>query len=592
VNSIKFKKVSIKNFLSVGDEELILTFKDGVNLITGENKDNESRNGVGKTTILESIYWCLFGNTIRDIKKDKIIHNQSKGNCKVSLNFNLNEDEYKITRSLEPSKLFLIKNNQDITLSTIPKTEELIRELINANEEVFQNAVIMTANNTIPFMAQKKIDKRKFIEGILNLSIFGEMLLKIRSDYNDLKKENDLKGKDLLNFQKNLEIFVKQKEKFEKDKKEKIERIKEKIIDCEKKLEDFKNKNNLEVKDIEENIKNLEEEIGKIEKGIKTIYSNLKDKIENKNKIKFSLDNYIKNKNAFSKKGSKCPTCHREYDDVDHIKKELKDLEDKITSSQKEYDSAVFLEKKETDKIDNLNKALEIKNKSLKDKMKELNDLSLHEEKVKNLKERIEEEQKELQSAEKESFDNQNIAETQKKIQKIEKEISELQKKLLILENCKFIVSEEGVKTFIIKKIITLLNSQLNYYLKALDAPCTCEFNEFFEETIYNLEGKESSYFNFSGGERKRIDIAILFMFQDILKLQTGTHFNFSIYDELFDSALDEKGIAKILDLLKERTQKYSESVYIISHNKSASLENFDDVIKLQKIKGKTFMIS
>lgn len=588
VNNINFEKVSIKNFLSVGEEEVFLDFKNGIHLITGENKDKDSRNGVGKTSILEAIYWCLFGNTIRDLKKDNIIHNQTKSNCKVVLNLKINENLYKITRSLEPTKLFITKNDEDITLSTILKTEELIKNLLNANEEVFQNAVIMTANNTIPFMAQKKIDKRKFVEGILNLGIFGEILLKIRSEYNDLKKQNDLKVKDYSNSQKNLQIFKDQVEIFEKNKLEKIKRIENKIKDCKNILKELESEIIVENSSIKEEIKNLEIEIESLEKNIKDESSELKIKTENKNKIKFLIENYIKTKDSFIKKGNKCPSCNREYDNINHINKELEILEKNIKEEAEKYKEAKNSEKNCEDKINELEKNLNSKRKTLKDKREESIKSSVHEEKIKNTKNKINEEEKELNFAKKEVFDDKNIKKEQALLEILEKDLENIQKNLLILENCKFIVSEEGIKTFLVKKIIKLLNSQLNFYLNALDAPCKCLFDESFEETIYNSQGKECSYFNFSGGERKRIDIAILFMFQDILRLQTGISFNLSIYDELFDSALDQKGISKILEILRERSQKYKECIYVISHNKSSSLENFDEVIQLQKIDGKT----
>jgi ABC-type Mn2+/Zn2+ transport system ATPase subunit len=113
-----------------------------------------------------------------------------------------------------------------------------------------------------------------------------------------------------------------------------------------------------------------------------------------------------------------------------------------------------------------------------------------------------------------------------------------------------------------------------------------------FEETIYNKQGKECSYFNFSGGERRRIDIAILFMFQDMLRMQTGIAFNLNVFDELLDSALDEKGIHKILELLRERTQKYNEAIYIVSHNKSAANSGFDNTLLLEKKDGVTSIVS
>ena len=173
-----------------------------------------------------------------------------------------------------------------------------------------------------------------------------------------------------------------------------------------------------------------------------------------------------------------------------------------------------------------------------------------------------------------------------------ETSLQTFQKKLAILEDCKFVVSEEGVKTYIVKKMLKIFNQQLNFYLKTLDAPCTCKFDEMFEETIYNLSGNECSYFNFSGGERKRIDIAILFMFQDILRSQTGVSFNLSMYDELFDSAIDEKGINKVLEILNQRVEKYDESIYIVSHNKSALSFNFESILQLQKKDGTTYLVN
>ena len=172
-----------------------------------------------------------------------------------------------------------------------------------------------------------------------------------------------------------------------------------------------------------------------------------------------------------------------------------------------------------------------------------------------------------------------------------EDEIISVQKKLNILDTAKYVVSEDGVKTFIIKKMLKVLNNRLNFYLQALEAPCKCEFNEMFEETIFNEKGKECSYFNFSGGERKRIDLAILFMFQDILRQQTGTSFSLSMYDELFDSAMDEKGIQKVLDILKTRVDKYKENVYIISHNKQAINNDISQYIFLEKQNGKTKIV-
>jgi hypothetical protein len=130
-------------------------------------------------------------------------------------------------------------------------------------------------------------------------------------------------------------------------------------------------------------------------------------------------------------------------------------------------------------------------------------------------------------------------------IKTIQEEIKSLYKELDILENAKLIVSEEGVKTIIIKKILKFLNERLNFYLLTLEASCSCHFDDTFDTTIKTLNGKDIDYWNLSGGERKRVDAAVIFTFQDLLKMQTGVNFNISIYDEWADSALDEKGLIK-----------------------------------------------
>ena len=80
-------------------------------------------------------------------------------------------------------------------------------------------------------------------------------------------------------------------------------------------------------------------------------------------------------------------------------------------------------------------------------------------------------------------------------------------------------------------------------------------------------------------------------MFQDIRRLQSDVSINLSMYDELFDSALDERGAECILNLLKERVDLNKESIYIVSHNKNTVKTGITSVLHLQKINGITSLI-
>ena len=595
MKKIIFNNIKIKNFLSIGDSVFELTFQNGINLITGENKDRGGKNGVGKSTIADAIYWNLFGNTIRELKKDKVQHNKNNKECRVTLNFSVESEKdtknYEIIRILNPSKVEIHCDGSDITPSTILKSDELIKKIISANEEVFNNVVLMSSDNTLPFMAQKKVDKRKFIEGILQLNIFSEMLSKTRSDYNETKKQNDIECNNFINLQKNLEIFE-QQSKAETEDKEKTLKNWEYTIECNlKTIEELKNKNFPEIKEIEDQVNKLEtEKLIKLKQFLKK--TNIDNSENNSKKYTLIADikNFKKEKQKILDKGNVCPTCNREYckDDIETINSKIVELDGFIETNEIHLDEVNKKCSEIQDKIQTIEDGIdkvEVKIKEL-NKFKQLivtNKNKIHE--LENHNRLASYQIKELED--KKVISNTNIESYKKQIEEKETQLKKIKKELCILEDVKFIVSEEGVKTFIVKKMIDVLNSRLNFYLNELNAPCKFVFDEFFEETIYNNNGNECSYYNFSGGERKRIDVAILFMFQDMLRLQSNTSFSLNIYDELFDSALDEVGVEKILTILKQKVEKHQESIYIISH-KNNTRNTVDNVILLEKVNGET----
>ena len=452
----------------------------------------------------------------------------------------------------------------------------------------------MSANNTLPFMAQKKIDKRKFIEGVLQLNIFSNMLLKTRGEYNDEKKSNDLHSNNFIAEQRLLETLNNSKNNFDESKAERIKVISSKITSTSTDLEYLKQQNTSDVSSIKEEIKKLEDKKEKLNELLKDTNKNAIDIGKQYTEVYDILRDAKNDKKKILDKGNTCPTCNRTYceDDLNHVAIQIKNLEDIINNNQPLFDD---LSKKKKDNSELGIKIVENIEK-IKDKIKEFKEditkVSLHEQKIKSLIEKIEEYKENICEIETECFkDDKKISVCEKNIKEIEIRLSNVKKQLAILDTVKFIVSEEGVKTYIVKKIINVLNDRLNFYLTTLEAPCKCIFDETFEETLYNDQGKECSYFNFSGGERKRIDTAILFTFQDVMRCHSGTSFSLNIYDELFDSALDDRGVDKILDVLKTKVQNYNESIYIISH-KNNTTSNVDNIILLEKFNGITRLVS
>ena len=117
------------------------------------------------------------------------------------------------------------------------------------------------------------------------------------------------------------------------------------------------------------------------------------------------------------------------------------------------------------------------------------------------------------------------------------------------------------------------------------------DFNEYFDETITDEKGGEKSYFNFSGGERKRIDLACLFAFLDIRRMQGDVHFSTIFYDELLDSSLDDKGVELVVNILRERAENLNENSYIITHRGVAFTGKVNNTIMLEKRNNFTYLL-
>lgn len=595
---VNFKSLTIKNFLSVGETPVTISFQDGVNVITGVNYDKEdSKNGVGKSTIADALYFSLFGTTIRDLSKDLIVNSFTKKKCEVVLNFDIEngngKSEYKIVRTINPTKCFMTRNGEDITRSTMAKTNEFIQKLVMSNGKIFQNSVIMTINTTVPFMAQSKIDKRKFIESILSLEIFSDMLSKAREEHNELKKDYEVLFTKIEGIEKGYKFNKEQLDAFEENKRQKIEAFVKRIEENKVKIEDLKKEIKSLPNDILEklNIKEEQcnEELKEIQKLYRAAYQDLAD-------FKSKISHIEGQLREIEKVGAICTTCKRSYsdDDLKHKDSNKKELNNKLKELNKELNAA----QKVLDEVNANQVKKEKEFKDIQDKKNVVRDvinsnnntstkINLIEENIQSLLKEIDQVKSETNKALEEV-----VKDLEEKLKTGKQELEKLDHDCSVLEVVRFVVSEEGVKSYIVKKILAVLNGRMAYYLEKLHANCLCQFNEFFDELITDEKGEQKSYFNFSGGERKRIDLACLFSFLDIRRMQGDVHFSTIFYDELLDSSLDDKGVELVLDVLRERAQMYNENCYIITHRGTTITEKIDNTVFLEKRNNFTYLLS
>ena len=186
MKKIKYKKLSVQNFLSIGNDAIEVNFHKGLNLITGTNIDNpERKNAVGKSALMSAYFFALFGETIGKIKSEFIVNNVTKGKGKIELLFDVETttgvQSYKIVRQVKPSKVELWRGDEDITRDSIANTNKYICDLLSTNSTIHKSCDIMTLTDTTSFMSKTSADKRKFIEDIFGIEIFGMMLKDLKT---------------------------------------------------------------------------------------------------------------------------------------------------------------------------------------------------------------------------------------------------------------------------------------------------------------------------------------------------------------------------------------------------------------------------
>lgn len=593
---VNFKRIAAKNFLSIGEEAITVNFTKGLHVITGNNRDKpDRRNGVGKSCVAEILYFAIFGETLRGIKKDLIPNNVTGGKTQVELDFEIitpnSTKSYTVIRYLNPTKIQLFEEGVDITLDSTANTTKHICSIMSASPAIFENCVIMTVNNAVPFMAKSKVDKRKFIEDIFGLEVFSEMTSRLRSEYNDIKKDNDSAQIKLTEITNTYNNYKNQQEQTLRSRKEKQElyltRRANNLVEIEELTSYINSLSTIDVEKIKHNISEYEKGVDKCDNFISSINAEI---AVSRQKINDMQGVYQK----IGTSDQKCAVCLRsiEEHDLAYIKEEKDKLKGEIIQL------GTYVKAKASSLEGYTTKKQLIKNKILS-LTSSINNYKLQQVDKSNKQQRLEQLTKWLGELDADllaiehcdnTFDNL-ISDTQERINTIAAECEQHTANLNKLDIVKYIVSEEGVKSYIVNKLLEILNSRLLHYLQKLDSNCICIFNEYFEEEILNEKNKVCSYFNFSGAERKAIDLACLFTFSDLRRMQGGVRYNIAIYDELFDSSFDEKGIELITNILKERVEELNEANIIISHRKESIKAVTGDVILLQKLNGVTTRI-
>jgi DNA repair exonuclease SbcCD ATPase subunit len=594
---VVFKKLKIRNFMSIGETPVEIDFKPGVNIITGTNKDKtDRRNGAGKSSIADAIFFAMYGNILRPVKKEAIKNDVTNGTCEVTLELDvvseIHTQKLLIVRSLGPSRLELYIDGIEKTLDSIASTTDYIIKLIGCNPEVFENCIVMTLNSALPFMCRKKHEKRQFIEGIFNLEVFSRMLKEAKDGYSSCKSKLEVAAGRAEEIEISIRTIKNQLTTFNTTKASKLEKLNKKLTNLADDVLDLDKDLNKNIGITEQDVKNaknfLEVEFVTKEKDYRDKAKSISDELSKYQALLGAAAEAIKKMDA---NADSCPVCLRHITDEDrkHVD------EERAATEQRRGDYRIkILDLKQRQNEHSMEWLAISKQKNAASEL--IDKWETREGDKQEIQRKIDSAKKEADNiagqileTEKEQAPFDDLTNTQQaKLDEVKTQKQEYTDRLNLLNQVKFVFSEEGVKSLIVKRTLNIFNTQLAYYLQQLDANCSCTFNEYFEESIINDKGKEYSYFSLSGAERKSIDLACLFTFMDIRRLQGDVAFNISVFDELFDSSLDAKSVDLVLEVLKERVEKFNECVYVISHRKESTRLATGEVIYLVKNNGIT----
>lgn len=583
---IEFTKIKAKNFLSIGAVPVEFDYSKGLHKIVGTVIGEDTKNGCGKTTIiLDAIIFAVYGKSLRNLNLNEMINSINQSECEITLWFKIDNKPYRIERGIKPNYLRFIdeeKESSEIIEESARKssTQQDILNVLKINMVTLINVITMNLNYSKPFFKLNPQEKRKILEDSTNVAIYGKMYENIKKQTNEYKNDRKILINDVKNLKQNytekVETFNKLeilKQKFETSKQiditnlnTQILNIKTKIAELEQKLID-KNYSDIKTK-ITKTILEVNTQISKIETD--TIY------VKKDNK-KYEAEITDLNNNPI------CPRC-KSPATSEHTQIHISSLKANIeTNSKIINDNNIKLEEYYL----KLNELKE-KDKKITNILEQINQINI---KINQYKENITQLNKQLVILETKTFDTadliteQMVLDSKTKLETKEAEYNTLETKLVYCEYLKDVLGDSGIKTYIIKKLVPLLNKKMNHYLSLFKFYHSITFDNELQETLKSRKRDKFSYENFSSGEQRRIDLAMMFALLSINKLQNSIDCNILILDEVLDSSLCEYGTIQIIEFLRNdfKLEHPNLCTYVISHKKEINDMYFDSIINVVK---------
>ena len=615
--NIYFESISLKNFMSFKEAYVNLN-RNGYILVEGINnnvEDNAKSNGSGKSSLFSGICWCLTGETISGAKEVSNIY--LKGKTEVQVKFTFDSHSYTITRTRNPSNLFIEVDGIDKSGKGIRDTQKILEEYLPQVTSSLINSVIILGqglpqrftNNTpsgrkeileklsnsdfmITDIKEKLSVRKSTLEDSRNfnnnniselqgsISTLNTLLNMYINNLNDLSSSGDYElqiDKINLNIQKLKEDI----ESYETAKSETETLLNNCVLSSEKLSSEYKlEQSKLKLIDTKE----LEEEITSVNFDIKTT-SNKISEIDSISDV--------------------CPMCGQKLhgvvkpdstslkENLAMLKERYSELQASLNESNKyniELQNSLDLEYADRQKelstsieslqadIINYNNSLTTNNSMLISVSENLAKLQTKLNELENTKQHL---KNEIENTKKCISDNTD------KINDLRLTVDDISARLEIISKMNTLVKRD-FRGYLLSNIIQFISTKSKYYSNKVFGTDKLDFKLDGNNILISYDDKE--YELLSGGEKQKVDVIIQLSIRDMLCKYLGFSSNIIVLDEITDS-LDSKGCQNIFNLISSELGDV-ESIYIISHHTDELNIPCDDTITIIKDNNKISRIA
>jgi DNA repair exonuclease SbcCD ATPase subunit len=581
---IKIKELTVKNFMSVGNQTQAVNFaQQNLTLVLGENldqggDDSGSRNGTGKTTIVNALSFALFGSALTNIKKDNLINKINNKNMLVTLAFEKDGVDYRVERGRKPTLMKFYVNDveqdgeeTDDAQGDMRETQKDLDELLGMSHDMFKHVVALNTY-TEPFLSMRANDQRVIIEQLLGITLLSEKAETLKEIIKQTKDSITQESADIEaakksneKIQLSVDSLLTRQTAWNSQRDTDIEKIARAIVELESVDIDAELAKHAELKAYEEKAA----------------------KLKSLNKERATLDSataqaersVTKYDGELAKLANKtCHACEQELHDHKH--------EEMTTSAQGHLDEA----KKYFDKVSKDRAKIQAEIEAVgevsarPDTYYDTVEQALkHQNNLKTLETNLV-----IKDGETDPYQEQIDELRHTAIQEINWDrVNELTR---LKEHQEFLLKLLTSKdSFIRKKIIdqnlAYLNNRLTYYLDKMGLPHTVLFQNDLTVLITQL-GQDLDFDNLSRGERNRLILSLSWSFRDVWE-SLYQQINLLFVDELIDNGLDASGVEGALAVLKKMARERKKNIFLISH-KDELIGRVNNVLKVIKENGFT----